>query len=94
MRETTLTIAARRLSAPIIAELARLLGHSAWPLDDGEPHEDAEPLDDDEFLREVWQEVGDDLRHAMRRYTLAHAQADVDATPLGTAAGWSAGRSG
>ena len=77
MRETTLVISARSLSAPIIAELAHLLGRASWPFDDADPHEDAELLEDDEFIGEVWQEVGDDLRYAMRRYPLAQAEADA-----------------
>ena len=67
MRETALVVSARGLAAPIVAELAHLLGGSSWPLDDVDPHEDAGLLEDDEFISGVWQEVGDDLRHAMGR---------------------------
>jgi len=71
MRETALVISARSLSAPIIAELARLLGRSSLPLDDVALDKDAGMIEDDEFIGAVWQEVGDDLRDAMRRYPRA-----------------------
>ncbi len=78
MKETTLVISARSLSAPIIAELAHLLGHSSWPSNDVDLDEDAELIEDDEFIGAVWQEVGDDLRDAMRRYPLQEAAAAAD----------------
>ena len=86
MRETTLVISARNLSAPILTELANLLGSSPLPFDDVDPHEDAELLEDEEFIRSVWQEVGDDLRGAMRRYPLAQAAADAGKTLPSSAA--------
>jgi hypothetical protein len=46
MRETTLVPSARRLSAPILAELAHLIGRSSWPFDDADS-EDAELIEDD-----------------------------------------------
>lgn len=67
MRETTLVVTARSLSAPILAELAQLLGGSPSPLESGDPDED------EEFVAAVWQEVGDDLRDAMRSYPLSAA---------------------
>ena len=77
MRETTLVISARSLSAPIIAELAHLLGRSSLPFDDVALDEDAGMIEDAEFIGAVWQEVGDDLRDAMRRYPLHKAAADA-----------------
>ena len=51
-----------------------------------DPHEDAELLEDEEFIRSVWQEVGDDLRGTMRRYPLSQAAADAGtALPASTA---------
>ena len=76
MRETTLAHSARRLSAPIIAELAHLLGRPSWSFDDVDLHEDAE-IEDDDFIADVWQEVGDDLRNAMRQHPVAQAEADA-----------------
>lgn len=64
MRETTLAVAARSLSGPMLTDLAQLLGSSP------SSSEGSEPREDDEFIRAVWQEVGDDLRDAMRRYPL------------------------
>ena len=81
MRETVLVTSARRLSAPIIAELANLLGSSPLPFDDVDSDENAGLLEDDEFIRSVWQEVGDDLRDAMRRYPLSQAAADAGKAP-------------
>ena len=81
MKETTLVVSARQLSAPILTELANLLGSSPLPSDDVDTHEDAELLEDDEFIRSVWQQVGDDLRDAMRRYPLSQAAADAGKTP-------------
>lgn len=77
MRETTLALSARSLSAPIIAELANLLGRSPLPFEDVDLAADAELIEDDEFIGSVWQEVGDDLRDAMRRYPLHQAAADA-----------------
>lgn len=71
MRETTLVMTARSLSAPILAELAQLLGDPPLPL------ERVEPDEDEAFVAAVWQEVGDDLRDAMRTYPLS-AAADTD----------------
>lgn len=80
MRETTLVISARSLSAPILAELAHLLGSSSWPFGNVALHDDEELIEDDEFLSAVWQEVGDDLRDAMRRYPLHQAAEDAGKT--------------
>ena len=86
MRETTLVVTARSLSAPILSELAQLLGSPGLPFGDGDPHADDELLDDEEFIRAVWQEVGDDLRDAMRRYPLSQAAEDAGkALPASTA---------
>lgn len=76
MRETALVVTARNLSAPILRELAQLLGSRPLPLGSGDPFEDAELLEDDEFIRSVWQEVGDDLRDAMREYPVSRAASD------------------
>lgn len=86
MRETTLAVTARNLSGAILRELAHLLGSSPLPFDGGNPREDAELLEDDEFIRSVWQEVGDDLRDAMRAYPVSQAAADAGkALPASTA---------
>lgn len=77
MRETTLVVSVRSLSASILAELAHLMGSSSGPFDNVDLHEDDELTEDDEFISEVWQEVGDDLRDAMRRYPLHQAAEDA-----------------
>ena len=71
MRETLLVITARYISAPLLAELTEWLGNT-FSL--SEPAAD----DDVEFLRQVWQEVGDDLRGAMKRYPLEQAASETD----------------
>ena len=70
MRETLLVITARNISGALLAEMAEWLG-STFLL--SEPAAD----DDVEFLRQVWQEVGDDLRGAMKRYPLEQAASDT-----------------
>ena len=76
MRETLFVLSARNISAPLLAEMTELLMRHlhAWA-------EPVEPSENDEFLREVWQEVGDDLRHAMREYPLSQAAADAKSLP-------------
>jgi hypothetical protein len=76
VRENTLIVAVRSLSAPILAELSQLLG-GVLPFSEGDTLEDAELHEDDEFIHSVWMEVGDDLRGAMRRYPVARAAADA-----------------
>ena len=76
MRETLLVLTARSINAPLLAELTEVLRKNlnSW----------AEPVvlsEDDEFLGEVWREVGDDLRDAMRRYPLSQAAADAKSLP-------------
>ncbi len=71
MREATLVVTAWNLSGPILAELSQFLGGTRLV------PESVEPDEDEEFIRAVWQEVGDDLRDAMRRYPLSQAAADV-----------------
>lgn len=71
MRETTLVVTAWNLSVPILAELSQFLGSTRLV------PESAAPDEDEEFIRAVWQEVGDDLRDAMRRYPLSQAAADA-----------------
>ncbi len=68
MRETLLVITARNISGPLLAEMAQWLGSTFMS---------PEPDDADEFLRQVWQEVGDDLRGAMKRYPLEQAASDT-----------------
>jgi hypothetical protein len=68
MRETLLVITARNITGPLLAEMARWLGSTFVS---------PEPDDADEFLRQVWQEVGDDLRGAMRQYPLQQAATDA-----------------
>ncbi len=68
MRETLLVITARNISGPLLAEMAQWLGSTFTS---------PEPDDADEFLRQVWQEVGDDLRGAMKRYPLDQAASDA-----------------
>ncbi|MDE0194084.1 MAG: hypothetical protein OXP08_00885 [bacterium] len=68
MKETLLVITARNISGPLLAELAQWLGSSFTSPE----HDDA-----DAFLRQVWQEVGDDLRGAMNRYPLEQAGSDA-----------------
>ena len=69
--ETTLVVSAWNLSGPILAELSQFLGSTRLV------PESVEPDEDEEFIRDVWQEVGDDLRDAMRRYPLGQAAADA-----------------
>lgn len=69
MRETTLVVTAWNLSGPILADLAQLL------LPDS-----AHPSEDEEFVQSVWEEVGDDLRDAMRQYPVSQAAADAAKT--------------
>ena len=76
MRETLFVCSARNISAPLLAEITELLKRN-FPA----RAEPMVPSEDDEFLREVWQEVGDDLHQAMRDYPLSQA----------AAAWWSAG---
>ena len=71
MREATLVVTAWNLSRPILADLADFLGNT------GLVQESAVPDEDEEFIRSVWHEVGDDLRDAMRRYPLSQAIADA-----------------
>ena len=86
MRETTLVVTARKLSAPILRELAHLLGSRPLPFDSGDPIEDTELHEDDELIRSVWQEVGDDLRDAMREYPVSQAASDAgESLPATTA---------
>ena len=68
MREALLAITARNISGPLLAEMAQWLGSTFMS---------PEPDDADEFLRQVWQEVGDDLRGAMKRYPLEQAASDT-----------------
>ena len=68
MRETLLVITARNISGPLLAEMAQWLGSTFMS---------PEPDDADEFLRQVWQEVGDDLRGAMKRHPLEQAASDT-----------------
>lgn len=70
MRETLFVVTARYMSAPLLEELARWLG-STFLL--------SEPAanDDVEFLRAVWQDVGDDIRGAMKSYPLEQAASDT-----------------
>ena len=68
MRETLLVITARNISTPLLAEMAQWLGSTFMP---------PEPDDAEEFLRQVWREVGDDLRGAMKRYPLEQAADDA-----------------
>lgn len=86
MRETTLVVSARSLSAPILAELARLMGSSSRPLGNVDLREDEVLIEDDEFISAVWREVGDDLRDAMRRYPLHQAAEDAGKAPPASAA--------
>ena len=75
MRETLIFITARNISTPLLTEMSRWLGASLRP-----------DADDDDFLRQVWQEVGDDLRGAMKRYPLEQAAADAARSlPVSTA---------
>ena len=62
MKETFLVVTARDISAPMLAEIAQWIGGFS-----------GKPDDDEEFLRKVWREVGDDLDHAMERYPLEQA---------------------
>ena len=76
MRETLFVLSARNISAPLLAEITELLKRNlhGWA-------DPVEPSEDDEFMRDVWQEVGDDLRNAMREYPLSQAAADAKALP-------------
>ena len=66
MRETLLVITARNISAPVLAEMSQWFGDFS-----------GQPDDDEEFLRQVWQEVGNDLRHAMEQNPLEQAASDA-----------------
>ena len=70
MRETLFVRSTRNISAPLLAEITELLKRN-FPA----RAEPMMPSEDDEFLREVWQEVGDDLHQAMRDYPLSQAAA-------------------
>ncbi|MCY4632056.1 MAG: hypothetical protein OXE75_14405 [bacterium] len=70
MRETLFVVTARYMSAPLLAELAEWIG-SAFLLSEQAADNDVE------FLQAVWQEVGDDLRGAMKRYPLEQAASDT-----------------
>ena len=76
MREALFVLSARNISAPLLAEITELLQRNlpGWT-------DPVEPSEDDEFMRDVWQEVGDDLRNAMREYPLSQAAADAKALP-------------
>ena len=76
MRETLFVLSARNISAPLLAEITELLGKN-FPA----RVEPLVPSEDDEFLREVWQEVGGDLHQAMRDYPLSRAAADAKSLP-------------
>ncbi len=76
MRETLFVLSARNISAPLLAEITELLKRN-FPA----RAEPMVPSEDDEFLREVWQEVGDDLHQAMRDYPLSQAAADAKSLP-------------
>ena len=68
--------AARRLSDSVLAEFAQWLEGTACSPDESR-HREAGPFGDEEFIRSVWQEVGDDLRDAMREYPLDRAASDA-----------------
>ena len=70
MRERLLVITVRNFSGPMLAEMAHWLGGVHFPPD---PDDDVA----DEFLRAVWQEVGGDLRGAMKQYPLEQAAIDA-----------------
>ena len=68
MKETFLLISARNLTPPLWTEMCEwLAGFDLKP-----------ETDEEEFLRHVWQEVGNDLRGAMRGCPIERAQADTD----------------
>ena len=79
--------AARRLTDSVLAELAQWLGRPRLPPDRSGYGQEAGPLGDEEFIRSVWQEVGDDFRDAMRAYPLDRAASDARARLAGPEAG-------
>ena len=66
----------RNISVPLLVEITELLGK----IFDAKV-EPLVPSEDDEFLREVWQEVGGDLHQAMRDYPLSQAASDAESLP-------------
>ena len=69
--------AARRLTDSVLAELAQWLGRPRLPLNRSGYGQETGPLGDEEFIRSVWQEVGDDFRDAMREYPLDRAASNA-----------------
>ena len=73
MKGALLIVTVRNVQGHVLAEVERYLF--------GNPSVHKPRRDDEEFLHEVWQEVGDDLRGAMRRYPLEEAAADQALAP-------------
>ena len=73
MKEARFVATVRNVQGHVLAEVERFLF--------GKPSVHKPRRDDEEFLHEVWQEVGDDLRGAMKRYPLEEAAADHALAP-------------
>ena len=70
MKETQIIITAKNITAPIVDRLLLWYGSSQSRVN----------VNDDEFIGDVWQEVGDNRRAAMQKYPLERAAAKAGHT--------------